>query len=267
MKFTYLAAGFLLTALPAAAQNVRAEPEEDPVQAAIREFNLRDKSKPNEVTVVLDTPSDEPVLVTGKPPADAAEKTDEGPEEAPGQAVAEEESAAPEEVTEEEPVELLETPVSEVQPKGLTVRVQELRTGTGAIDSSKVKLAAPFPAKPLARPPSGWKLVESADAPTLTREVELGEGSTITLDVKPHVLVPEDDGVSVFAVAEPGFDTSLGYAQDATVGAILTRSMTRMDEDSKRLGQVVDQLQQLLVSLPKPEESPDPPANPNQRKP
>ncbi|MCB1129714.1 MAG: hypothetical protein KDN05_01200 [Verrucomicrobiae bacterium] len=267
MKLTHLAVGFFLTALPAAAQNVRAEPEEDPVQAAIREFNQRDKSKPNEVTVVLDAPKDEPVLVTGKPPADAVGKAKEVSEEASEPEPADEESATVEEPPAGEPAELAEAPVSETTPKGLTVRVQELRTGTGAVDSAKVKLAAPFPAKPLARPPSGWKLVESPDAPTLTREVDLGGGSTITLDVKPHVLVPEDDGASVFAVAEPGFDNSLGYAQDATVGAILTGSMKRMDEDSKRLGQVVDQLQQLLVSLPKPEESPEPPANPNQRKP
>lgn len=273
MRF-HLAVCLLAATLPAAAQNVRAEPEEDPVQAAIREFNLRDRSKPNEVTVVLDEPEEAPpkaaVLVTGTPPDEAemvgsgeddpAGQDDESPTPAAEEAD-EETSDAPETAAEE-----LAEPGPSTPEKGLSVRVEKLQTGTGRIDPEQVRIAAPFPAKPISRPPAGWKIMDSEQAPELTREVELAPGSTITLTVRPHVLVPDDDGSSVFSVAEPGFDNSLGYAQDATVGAILSQSLLRMDEDSKRLGNVVDHLQQLLVSLPKPE-APDSSANPNPRKP
>lgn len=268
MKIESFLAVYLAALLPSAAQNVRAEPEEDPVQAAIREFNLRDRSKPNEVTVVLDAPAADEgapaLLVTGTPPENA-EMIDEAAPATEPPAPAE----PPAEPTEDEDIpEPTAIPPANAEPEdGLTVRVEELQTGSGAIDPSAVKLSSPFPCKPLSRPPAGWKLVESENAPELTREVELAGGASITLNVRPHLLVPEDDGMEVFAVAEPGFDTAHGYAQQATVGAILSQSLTRMDDDSKRLGAVVDQLQQLLVSLPKPEESPEPPANPNPQKP
>ena len=51
---TAIVAITLLAAPWALAQNVLEEPQEDPVQAAIREFNRRDSETPNEVTVVLE---------------------------------------------------------------------------------------------------------------------------------------------------------------------------------------------------------------------
>lgn len=273
MRF-HLAVCLLAATLPAAGQNVRAEPEEDPVQAAIREFNLRDRSKPNEVTVVLDAPDEVPpkaaVLVTGTPPDEAElvnpeENEPAGHEDEPPSPAADEPDKDSADTAEPAAEELAE-PEPSAPEKGLSVRVEKLQTGAGRIDPAQVKIAAPFPAKPISRPPAGWKVMDSEQAPELTREVELAPGSTITLTVRPHVLVPDDDGSTVFSVAEPGFDNSLGYAQDATVGAILSQSLLRMDEDSKRLGSVVDHLQQLLVSLPKPE-APDSSANPNPRKP
>ena len=58
---------------------------------------------------------------------------------------------------------------------------------------------------------------------------------------------------TTFSVPEPGFDPALGYRQNATVGAVLARSIRQLDEDSRDLGNAIDKLQQLLVSLPKPE--------------
>jgi hypothetical protein len=257
------------------AQNVIQEPQEDPVQEAIREFNQRDKGKSNEVTVVLDpsddspvksseetpseepanppetketakeTPTDpeEPVLVTGKPP-EGTELQDE---------VAEEQATQPEEA-------LIE---SEKQPhKGLSVRVEKIQSGTGTIDPSKVKLLAPFPAKPLSAAPAGWKLEASDNAPPFTREVELSPGKKITLKVRPHLLIPEADGANVFNVLEPGFDPALGYQQDITAGAILSNSIRQLEADSTNLGAAIENLQQLLVSLPKPEVEPAEPVVP-----
>ncbi len=241
-----LAVGF------AAAQNVADEAKADPVLDALQEFSQRDKDKPNEVTVVLDpvgqppAPMPEPtqaaeppaaIIVTGKPP--------EGIEPAP----------------EPTPPEAIAVALDEVSPKptdGLAVRVEKIQTGKGSIDPSQVKLFAPFPAKPLAQPPAGWHLDASSSAPPFTREVELASGTTITLTIRPHLLVPDADGSNVFTIPEPGFDTKLGYAQTATVGANLSNSIRRLDEDSKQLGTAIDSLQQLLVSLPKPAPAPEP---------
>lgn len=257
-----LAAIAIFGAPLAGAQNVSTgEPQVDPVLDAIQKFNELDKKeKDNEVTVVLDpvgeptapVPATEeakpqdakpepapvqeaasPVLVTGKPP--------EAPEAAPPAAVAEAQPVSP----------IEETPKSQ---DGLAVSVEKLQTGTGSIEPSQVKLLAPFPAKPLAPAPAGWHLDASDSAPPFTREVEIAPGTKVTLTIRPHLLVPDADGANVFAIPEPGYDNSLGYQQAATVGAILSNSIRQLDQDSKRLGNAIDNLQQLLVSLPKPEE-------------
>lgn len=246
------AAIWILGAGFAAAQNVAADTKSDPVLDALQEFNKRDKDKPNEVTVVLDPVGQPPAAVpqppapveppvadigTGKPP----EGTETAAEPPPHEAIA----IAPDEAT-------------PTATDGLAVRVEKLHTGQGSINPAEVKLFAPFPAKPLAQPPAGWHLDASNTAPPFTREVELAPGTTITLTIRPHLLVPDADGANVFAIAEPGFDNKLGYAQTATVGANLSNTIRRLDEDSKQLGTAIDSLQQLLVSLPKAEPQPEP---------
>lgn len=256
----FLTAIAILGAPLAVAQNVSTgEPQVDPVLDAIQKFNELDKKeKSNEVTVVLDAEGDSvapapatgeakpettpgetkpPVLVTGKPP--------ETTEQAPA------------------PAQLVVTPEETPKPQdGLSVSVEKLQTGTGSIDPTQVKLLAPFPAKPLAAAPAGWHLDASDSAPPFTREVEISPGTKVTLTIRPHLLVPDADGANVFAIPEPGYDTTLGYQQAATVGAILSNSIRQFDEDSKRLGSAIENLQQLLVSLPKPVEEPQPEAKP-----
>jgi len=136
--------------------------------------------------------------------------------------------------------------------KGVAVRVETLQAGETPIDPKQVKLLAPFPAKPLAEPPAGWTLDASGNAPAFVKEVELAPGTSISLSIKPHVLTAEANGTSLFSVSEPGFDPSLGYQQTRTWGSILSTSIEQLDESSKRMGQAIDQLQQLLVSLPAP---------------
>ena len=250
-----------LGSILAHAQNVVEDPQPDPVLEAIREFNSRDKEKPNEITVTLDPigeppapitkvdpqatpPSEdksqpaEAVLVTGKPPegAELIQKPQPKAEEAP--------APAPEE----------EAPKPQ---QGLAVRIEKLQTGTGVVDPKQVKLLAPFPAKPLAQPPAGWHLVSSENAPPFTRKVELSPGSEITLTIRPHLLVPDADGANIFTVSEPGYDPSLGYEQTATVGAVLSNSIRQLEDESKQLGTAIDSLQQLLISLPKPAPQPE----------
>jgi hypothetical protein len=255
-RLTIAAAIAAITAITAAgslsagAQNVTADPQADPVHEAIQAFNQQEKNRANEVTVVLDPVGEPPapvaddtgvnqapkapVLVTAPPPETPATVSDE-----PGAAAAIPGEEAP-----------------KAQP-GLTVRIEKLQTVKGAVDPATIKLLAPFPAKPLAEAPAGWHLEASESAPPFTRKVELAPGSEVTLSVRPHLLVPDADGAEVFSIAEPGYEASLGYQQTATVGAVLSKAIQQLENDSKLLGTAIDSLQQLLISLPKPEPQPE----------
>ncbi len=245
------------------AQNVSEDPKADPVLDAISGFNNRDKEKPNEVTVVLDPVGEppapvakeepkpapqpeekimplEPVLVTGTPPEGAGIVKIPPPETAGPAAAA---------VPVEEPPK---------PQQGLAVRIEKLRTGNALIDPKQIKLLAPFPAKPLSQPPVGWHLVASENAVPFTRKVEVASGSEVTLTIRPHLLVPDADGATVFSISEPGYEGSLGYEQTATVGAILSNSIRQLEDESKQLGNAINSLQQLLISLPKPQPEPLP---------
>ncbi len=241
----------------AAAQNVSAEPEKDAVLEAIQKFQNRDKSKPNEVTVVLfDRDNDKPETAIKSTAADAAalkalkvtepDATPAGETSAPETAAVE--PAATEPAVIESAAETAPEPDS-----GLAVRVESLRSGSDVVDPAQVKLLAPFPAKPLAEPPAGWRLATSDSAPPFTREVEVSPGTRVTLSIRPHVLVADVDGVDSFGVPEPGYDNSLGYRQTETVGAILATSIRQLDDDARQLDVALDRLNQLLVSLPTPD--------------
>jgi hypothetical protein len=252
MKARLILTAFAILGSPfAAAQNVPEEPTSDPVLDAIQEFKKQDKetaeiAAANAVPLTAPPAAEDPapaspepsaaVLVTGKSP-----ETSEPP------------------VIPEETVAAIEEPPAK-PTDGLTVRVEKIHTGNGTVDPSKVKLLAPYPAKPLAQAPAGWHLDTSDSAPPFTREVELSPGSKITLTIRPHVLIPDADGAGVFTISEPGFDPSLGYQQTSTVGSILANSIRQLDEDAKQLSNAIDNLQQLLVSLPSPE--PAPPTEP-----
>lgn len=268
MKASYhifLAWGLLF---PLTAQTLKAPKEEriisDEVQNAIDEFNRlksEGKDKENEVTIVLPPPSpaevmeetpaapaeeageEKPVLVTGKPPESP---DDVSQEEAEG-------TASPEPPADELPDS--EPPALDIENRepGLEVRVESIRRGTGELDPDKISLRASFPAKPLANPPQGWLLEKSKDAPAIMREVEIQPGTVISLDIKPHILVPDADGTDVFTVNEPGFNPLDGYRQKQTVSAILSKSVVQLDEDAKQLGSALSELQRILSSLPQPE--------------
>jgi len=241
-----------LAPLLAFGQTVPDDHAGDPVLDSIREFNDRQPNKPNEVTVVLEpspdaapqkkeTPSTEPILVTGKPP----QHVELAPPAQP---------SAPQEPE----MKLVEPPIPEEE--GLSVDVEKLQTGKGVIQTGTIKLLAPFPAKPLSATPTGWKLDAQANVPPLKKEVELSPGKKITLTIRPHVLVPEVDGATSFSVGESGYNPALGYQQTATVGAVLSQSIRQLEDDSRLLGNAIDNLQQLLVSLPSPD---IPPAAPS----
>jgi len=139
--------------------------------------------------------------------------------------------------------------VSSEPEANLTIQVEALQSGDSAIDPASITLLAPFPAKVLSAIPPGWRLDASASAPPFIRKVELSQATSITLNIRPHVLVPD---TSTFALSEPGFDPALGYSQTQTVCAILANSIQQLDEDAKQLGNAIDLLQQLVSSLPHP---------------
>jgi hypothetical protein len=242
-----------------AAQNTVPQPERDSLFESANKILLGQPDKPNEVTVVLPPPDSEPPAAaeaagkpaenTGEPPADE----DATPPEPEAETVADEQENKAAAITAEPPEEAPQDP----QP-GLAVRIERLQSGSGGIDPAQVKLLAPFPAKLLARSPQGWRIEASEQAPPFTREVELSPGKNITLTIRPHLLVPQADGSNVFQVAEPGYDAPLGYLQDATVGAILSNSIRQLENDSLQLAAAIENLQQLLVSLPQPEPAPGP---------
>lgn len=207
-----------LTGVLAAQDIAPKDSERDPVLSAL----LEDSEFIELEDVQLDSEPSEPVLVTGNPPSGAN-------------------------VVDEETMED-EEPQSK-DPKGVRVEV-EGGTTTSTFDADQIRLLAPFPAKPLMAPPSGWKLEHPKDAPPLSEKVRLANGSELVLSIRPHVLVPSADGSNVFSLFEPGFDASEGYAQTKTVGAILADSINQLDEQSDRLSAASRRLSELLDSLP-----------------
>ena len=226
------------------AQSATPKPQGNPVLEVIRKFKGSDIGKPDTPNATTEPAGDPAVPATGyeaspEPPVGKSPPPATGPAHDLDKPIADPSSATP--------------AVPPAPQHGLAVRVEKLQTGTGMMDPSKVKLVFPFPAKPLSQTPAGWSLKSSSSAPPFTREVELSPGNKITLTIRPDILVPDADGASVFSVPEPGFDPTLGYRQNATVATILARSIRQLDHDSIELGAAIDKLQQILVSLPKPE--------------
>lgn len=231
------------------------QPMSDEVREAIKKFKAsRAGEKPATDEPATDPGTPSPVT---EPPAPAAPAPTPPPTSAkPAPA----DGADPAQPSADSTVP--ENPAPTTTPKppdpepSLSVKVEKLQTGQGGVDPKSVKLRAPFPAKPLAAIPPGWHLEAPPTAPPFIRQIELDPGAAITLNIRPHLLVPDADGATAFSIAEPGFDPTLGYRQTRTVGAALTASVQQLDEDSKQLGDAIDQLEQLLSALPQPEPKP-----------
>ena len=229
-----------ILASPAAASE-DADPDlSESVLEAIREFNERAQRTQNEVLVVLDPPEGEDAddevisaILGDEPEADHAAPEDHGEDAV----TTEDESATPE----------------PSKPQGPQVRVQSLRDSDDTeIRAEDIEISTPFAAKPLGSPPAGWKLVSSSDAAEFTENIEITPGTWLTLSIRPHLLVPDADGHSAFHIAEPGFDPALGYQQRATISSSIASSLLQLEEDARVLGQAIDDLEQILISLPRP---------------
>lgn len=149
-----------------------------------------------------------------------------------------------------------EEPPAPPEPEGVTVNVEPGKDGSAKVDAAAVKLLAPFAAKPLFQAPAGWRLEHPEDVPAFVEKVPLANGTTISLSIRPHVLVPDANGEDVLAVTEPGYDPALRYAQTGTMSAVLSASVERMEEDSVKMSEALERLGQLLGSLPAAPEAP-----------
>jgi hypothetical protein len=139
------------------------------------------------------------------------------------------------------------------EERGVQVSVSSVSGKLESLDPSEITIKAPFPAKPLAPAPAGWKLARSEDPEAgFEQAVEIVPGTGMKLTIRPHVLVPDSDGIATFAVLEPGFQPSLQYRQVDTVGCMLGESIRHLKADEERIGESIRRLEELLVSLPNP---------------
>lgn len=124
-----------------------------------------------------------------------------------------------------------------------------------ASDSTSKKLAdlrllAPWSPKPLQRAPIGWRYVPASPASAFRKKVQLSNGKSLTLSVRPYALVPEKSPLVIQAV-EPGYQADLGYVQKESVTASLTTSITALEKASQALESSITNLNDLVNSLPK----------------
>jgi len=115
-----------------------------------------------------------------------------------------------------------------------------------------VKIDAPWPAKPISIPPSGWKFAPAPkDVEPFRTQVTLSTGNEVELSITPYILVPLSDGITSIKISEPGYEAALQYGQENTLGIMLQNSTTEIEKHEKQAAATIQQLQQLLSSLPR----------------
>jgi hypothetical protein len=224
----------LVCANPAVAQYEGGIEIPENVLEAIREFSERQSEDTDDVVVVLTPPGTEDETEEIAADGEARDEADKGVTVVPAEGRAD--ASFP----------------GEPSPHGPEVRVQPLREIRGTkIRAADVQIDAPFAAKPIGRPSEGWKLTVSSEVSAFTKNVEVSPGTWLTLAIRPHVLVPEADGQQVYQIHEPGFDAAHGYRQKATISASIASSLRQLEDDSVLLGRAIDDLEQILISLPR----------------
>ncbi|MBT8044230.1 MAG: hypothetical protein KJO79_04705 [Verrucomicrobiae bacterium] len=136
--------------------------------------------------------------------------------------------------------------------EGIQIQVEKATTISGPVNQSGVvKVYSPWPAKPIAPAPPGWKFVAApVGLKPYKTNIKLGSGDTVDLSITPFVLVPISDGLNAIRISEPGYDPAQQYAQQDTVGTMLQKSTTELEENEKQAADAISRLQQLLSSLP-----------------
>jgi hypothetical protein len=135
-------------------------------------------------------------------------------------------------------------------PNDVEVMVEATSSPHHRTAPSEMRILAPFAPKLPAALPAGWRLVRDPGAPDFRKEVSLPSGGSITLRIKPLVLVPDADGITSFAIQEPGSAPGPGGKQPEPIASILARSNAGLQRDAAELSATLDSLRRLLVSLP-----------------
>jgi len=139
----------------------------------------------------------------------------------------------------------------EVVEKGIQVQIEKI-AGKPVNGDGSVKVDAPWPAKPISTPPTGWKfaLAGKGVEPFLTK-VTLSNGSDVELSITPYILEPLSDGLTSIKITEPGYQAGVGYDEENTLGIMLQNSTKEIENHEKQTAQAIERLQQLLSSLPR----------------
>lgn len=141
------------------------------------------------------------------------------------------------------------------EDEGIQIQVEKTAGKSGVrTQEGKVKIEAPWPAKPISVPPVGWKFApDTKGSEPFRTQVELASGNTVDLSITPYMLVPISDGRSAIKISEPGYDAALQFAQENTLGVMLQSSLVEIENHEKNAADVIQRLQQLLSSLPRKE--------------
>ena len=152
------------------------------------------------------------------------------------------------EALDDEPTEEGEEEVSE---EGIQVQIEKI-AGKPVNGDGSVKVDAPWPAKPISTPPTGWRFAPAAKGvePFLTK-VTLSNGSDVELSITPYVLEPLADGLASIKITEPGYQAGVEYDKENTLGIMLQNSTKEIENHEKQTAQAIERLQQLLSSLPR----------------
>lgn len=142
--------------------------------------------------------------------------------------------------------------VQQTADEGIQIQVERL-TGASHTENKTgtLKVYSPWPAKPLAEAPQGWRYVPAPqEIAAYKQTVKLSGGNTIDLSITPFVLEPVNDGVNIIRIEEPGYNPEQHYAQQNTVGTMLQNSAIELEENEKHTAKAIILMQQLLSSLP-----------------
>ena len=136
--------------------------------------------------------------------------------------------------------------------EGIELRVEKSTDSSGnAIESETIKIYSLSPAKPLSAAPEGWHYVPAPYAIKPHKQtVNLVGGNTIDLAITPFVLVPSSDDTNLFSISEPGYNPSMKFSQQETIGAMLQAATMDIEKHEKQAAQAIDLLEQLLSTLP-----------------
>ena len=139
------------------------------------------------------------------------------------------------------------------EPEGIQIQIEKTASKSGQVNrKGKVKIDAPWPAKPISVPPVGWEFAPgAADSDPFRTQVKLTNGNTVDLSITPYVLVPIADGRSAIKIPEPGYNATLEFSQKDTLGVMLENSTAEIENHEKHAADAIQRLQQLLSSLPR----------------